>query len=404
MGDIYRTDPADAVLHPSGWSRCGDVDVLALPMVDRSTGLFARLSYADLELVAVREGGRLVSMDTLLDVWEVGLRLEPVTLVASQADTRHMQSKAFCERHDRTVMEQLAAMQWNGQQPVANAGKQWIRGASPGKARNGGWFVRGKAIQPGGPGSEHHDRANYTDYSQLALLERDPHPDLQRNTDDEDTMPTAPDTDRTPSLPPPARRTIRRGSTGADVLAWQVRIGVGADGNFGPRTEAVTKVWQQSVGLVADGVVGARSWAAAGETWVPAVPSPHGPAPACLAALRDATAAWPMRRRTSDGIMGDARHMATGKAAGHNIGNAVDISHDPGAGCDAARLSLMAMTDARVQYIIYDRHIWNVDRSREGWRVYSGANPHTAHVHIEIKPTARDDAGPWPWAPGQSSL
>jgi peptidoglycan hydrolase-like protein with peptidoglycan-binding domain len=391
--DVYRTPPADAVLHPSGWARVGDVEVTCLPMLDALTGLFARLSYAELEAVAVRHGARLVTMDTLLDVWHAGLRLSPVTLVARQDDTRHMRGRAFCERHDVAVREQLARAGWTAG-PVANVGKQWIRGASPGKARNGGWFgANGVAIQPGGPGSEHHDR-DYTDYSQLATLERD----AQRNTDDEETP--VPDTDRTPSLPPAPRHTIRRGSTGADVLAWQVRMGVGADGNFGPRTEAVTRVWQAGQGLVADGVVGARSWAAAGEVWAPVEASPHGPAPACLAALRDATAAWPLRRRTSDGIMGDARHMATGKAAGHNVGNAVDISHDPGAGCDGARISLDAMGDERVQYIIWDRHIWNVDRAREGWRHYTGSNPHTAHCHIEIRPSCRDDASPWPWAPG----
>ncbi len=197
MTDVYRTPPGDAVLHPSGWARVGGVEVTCMPMLDRLTGLFARLSYAELEEVAEREGGRLVSMDTLLDVWDVGVRLVPVTLVARQDDTRHMRGRAFCERHDAAVRAQLEALGWDGHSPVANVGKQWIRGASAGKARNGGWFKKdGIAIQPGGPGSEHHDR-NYSDYSQLATIEREPVTPLPRLT--EDSMP--PDTERTPIRP-----------------------------------------------------------------------------------------------------------------------------------------------------------------------------------------------------------
>ncbi len=57
--------------------------------------------------------------------------------------------------------------------------------------------------------------------------------------------------------------TIRRGSTGPDVVAWQQIIGVTADGQFGPQTEAATKAWQQSHGLNPDGIVGPLTWAAA---------------------------------------------------------------------------------------------------------------------------------------------
>ena len=57
--------------------------------------------------------------------------------------------------------------------------------------------------------------------------------------------------------------TIRKGSKGPDVIRWQTIIGVTADGNFGPGTEAATKTWQSQHGLTADGIVGAASWAAA---------------------------------------------------------------------------------------------------------------------------------------------
>lgn len=57
--------------------------------------------------------------------------------------------------------------------------------------------------------------------------------------------------------------TIRQGSKGADVKAWQAIIGVSADGNFGPATAAATKKWQSDHGLSADGVVGPKTWSAA---------------------------------------------------------------------------------------------------------------------------------------------
>lgn len=57
--------------------------------------------------------------------------------------------------------------------------------------------------------------------------------------------------------------TIKQGSSGADVSAWQVVIGVNPDGKFGPGTANATKKWQKDHGLTADGVVGPKTWSAA---------------------------------------------------------------------------------------------------------------------------------------------
>jgi nucleoid-associated protein YgaU len=57
--------------------------------------------------------------------------------------------------------------------------------------------------------------------------------------------------------------TISQGSTGADVMAWQVVINVTPDGQFGPVTAQKTAAWQAAHGLPADGVVGPMTWAAA---------------------------------------------------------------------------------------------------------------------------------------------
>jgi murein DD-endopeptidase MepM/ murein hydrolase activator NlpD len=57
-----------------------------------------------------------------------------------------------------------------------------------------------------------------------------------------------------------AHSTIRYGSHGDDVAAWQRILGVDPDGDFGPKTLAATKKWQAAHGLDPDGVVGPKTW------------------------------------------------------------------------------------------------------------------------------------------------
>lgn len=69
-------------------------------------------------------------------------------------------------------------------------------------------------------------------------------------------------------LPPAPPVTIRQGSVGDAVRAWQsTLIAAGfelvVDGAFGPRTAALTKSLQSELKLVADGVVGPATYAAA---------------------------------------------------------------------------------------------------------------------------------------------
>ena len=54
---------------------------------------------------------------------------------------------------------------------------------------------------------------------------------------------------------------LKVGSKGDDVKKLQTKLGLTADGSFGPNTEKKVKEWQSANGLTADGVVGDGTWA-----------------------------------------------------------------------------------------------------------------------------------------------
>jgi murein DD-endopeptidase MepM/ murein hydrolase activator NlpD len=64
--------------------------------------------------------------------------------------------------------------------------------------------------------------------------------------------------------PAPQRRTIKFGSRGAEVKYLQQRLGIMADGIFGPMTKRAVIAFQKSRLLAADGIVGPRTWQAIG--------------------------------------------------------------------------------------------------------------------------------------------
>ncbi|UKO97617.1 N-acetylmuramoyl-L-alanine amidase [Nostoc sp. UHCC 0870] len=58
-----------------------------------------------------------------------------------------------------------------------------------------------------------------------------------------------------------AKRIIRPNHAGGPVVRYiQHRVGVDADGIFGPQTEAAIKRFQRQNGLLADGIIGPASW------------------------------------------------------------------------------------------------------------------------------------------------
>jgi putative chitinase len=75
---------------------------------------------------------------------------------------------------------------------------------------------------------------------------------------------------------------LKNGSSGPEVKLLQEKLGVGADGKFGPGTEKALKEWQTKNGLAADGIAGPATLAKLGiATAAPAstVPAPSAPTP-----------------------------------------------------------------------------------------------------------------------------
>jgi hypothetical protein len=56
--------------------------------------------------------------------------------------------------------------------------------------------------------------------------------------------------------------TLRQGSRGEDVRSLQRRLGINADGIFGPQTAAAVRDFQTKTGLSADSIVGKNTWSA----------------------------------------------------------------------------------------------------------------------------------------------
>jgi len=53
---------------------------------------------------------------------------------------------------------------------------------------------------------------------------------------------------------------VKLGSKGPAVMLVQAIVGAKADGDFGPKTEALVKAWQTANGLKADGIIGPITW------------------------------------------------------------------------------------------------------------------------------------------------
>ena len=62
-----------------------------------------------------------------------------------------------------------------------------------------------------------------------------------------------------PQITDAVTQILRKGSKGDGVKKMQAKLGLAADGDFGPGTEAALKKWQAANGLTADGVAGPKT-------------------------------------------------------------------------------------------------------------------------------------------------
>jgi hypothetical protein len=119
--------------------------------------------------------------------------------------------------------------------------------------------------------------------------------------------------------------------------------------------------------------------------------------------FNEINARWPNRDRRTDGWFTDDR-----ESVGHNRGarglvHAIDVDDD---GIDENFIMSHIYRGGNVlRYWIWNRGIYH---SRDGFarKPYSGASPHTDHMHIEINqtPQAEQYNGHWGIAPGRSGI
>lgn len=116
--------------------------------------------------------------------------------------------------------------------------------------------------------------------------------------------------------------------------------------------------------------------------------------------------AAPNRSIASDGFIGDPAHSA--RESDHNPqhppppGNpdfqvdAGDFTHDPARGADMGIISeaIRVSRDQRVSYIIFNRRITGPGHNWQ-WDVYTGADPHTGHMHVSVNDVHHDETQDW---------
>ena len=121
--------------------------------------------------------------------------------------------------------------------------------------------------------------------------------------------------------------------------------------------------------------------------------------------LRDQIDLWfPDRRTTSDGWVGDARHLARKSKSNHNPDvdgcvRAIDVDSrlDSSEGLSvylADQIRQSAKTDKRISYVIHNGMIASKILNFK-WRKYTGINKHTRHIHISFTKAGDKDGRPF---------
>jgi peptidoglycan hydrolase-like protein with peptidoglycan-binding domain len=126
---------------------------------------------------------------------------------------------------------------------------------------------------------------------------------------------------------------------------------------------------------------------------------PWNAAPSLVVLRKEVDGRWPGRNRSSDGVIGDARHAArtnshnpVGAGNGPRVGtrgavHAMDITSD---GIDVAAFLSAVVGDPRVWYVIHDGQIWS---RTTGWApIAHRGDPHTTHIHVNLREDSQSAA------------
>lgn len=122
----------------------------------------------------------------------------------------------------------------------------------------------------------------------------------------------------------------------------------------------------------------------------------------------------PNRSTISDGSIGDAAHASRDSdhnpwvidSDGQGVVRARDFTDDPGDGLDCNELALFLAgllgehpALGPGSYVIWNSRIISRDRISEGWRPYTGSNPHNEHLHLSVAllQAGYDSRAPWGW-------
>ena len=130
--------------------------------------------------------------------------------------------------------------------------------------------------------------------------------------------------------------------------------------------------------------------------------------------LAEINTAAPNRSKASDGSIGDTAHSS--RASDHNpngfgVVRARDFTHDPAMGLNCYDLAdhLAPLLGKHRglgagAYIIWQGRIISTDRIAEGWRTYTGSNPHNHHLHLSCGRTNYDTTRAYGWPPKPPTL
>jgi peptidoglycan hydrolase-like protein with peptidoglycan-binding domain len=106
-------------------------------------------------------------------------------------------------------------------------------------------------------------------------------------------------------------------------------------------------------------------------------------APSLVQLRNEVNARWPRRPKGSDGTVGDTSHSARKSDHNPNARNSVNAFDITYPGVDPKVIIAAVSKHPAGNYVIFNRKIYS--RSN-GWKAepYSGASPHTEHLHVSI--------------------